>query len=138
LKEVADMHLKGFAHRDELLRDWKTFYPTWGKQGFGLLPGWADYYEWDRPGNYIDFGMNGDGLYVVRITADPQGFIQETDPTDNVAYSLIWVRGDAIDHVESGLGSDPWDPCRVPLPLGPYWEDSFDPPDPRPEECPPA
>jgi hypothetical protein len=136
LVEAAEPHLKGFAHRDELLRDWTTFYPTWGKQGFGLLPGWADYYEWDRPGNYMDFGTNGDGLYVIRITADPQGFIEETDTTDNVAYSLIWVRGDAVDHVESGMGTDPWDPCRLPLPKGPEWQDSFDPPDPRPEDCP--
>ncbi|MGH2691530.1 MAG: hypothetical protein ACRDHM_03410 [Actinomycetota bacterium] len=136
LVKAAEMHLKGFAHRDELLRDWKTFYPVWAKQGFGLLPGWGDYYEWDRPGNYIDFGTNGDGLYVVRIIADPQGFIQETDATDNVAYSLIWVRGDAIDHVESGLGTDPWDPCRTPLPLGPEWEDSFELPAPPPPECP--
>ncbi|MDQ3940254.1 MAG: hypothetical protein M3238_02760, partial [Actinomycetota bacterium] len=52
---------KGFAHRNELLRDWEHFYPTPVMAGFGLLPGWADIYEWDRPGNYIDFGVNGDG-----------------------------------------------------------------------------
>lgn len=136
MRKAAEPHLKGFAHRDELLREWTTFYPMWNKQGFGLLPGWGDYYEWDRPGNFIDFGDNGDGLYVVRITADPQGFILETDPDDNVAYSLIWVKGDTIDHVESGLGTDPWDPCRIPLPLGPEWEDSFELPGPRPPECP--
>jgi hypothetical protein len=136
LLPVAEPHLKGFAHRDELLREWDTFYPRWGKQGFGLLPGWGDYYEWDRPGNFIDFSTNGDGIYVVRITADPQGFIQETDPTDNIAYSMIWVKGDTVDHLESGLGTDPWDPCRIPLPLGPEWEDSFELPEPRPEECP--
>ena len=135
LVRAAEPHLKGFAHRDELLRKWDTFYPVWAKQGFGLLPGWGDYYEWDRPGNYIDFGDNGDGTYVIRITADPQGFIQETDPTDNVAYSLIWVKGDTVDHLESGLGSDPWDPCRIPLALGPEWTDSFEAPEPRPAEC---
>ncbi|MGH2711047.1 MAG: hypothetical protein ACRDH9_07585 [Actinomycetota bacterium] len=135
LVAAAEPHLKGFAHRDELLRKWETFYPVWGKQGFGLLPGWGDYYEWDRPGNYIDFGENGDGIYVVRITADPEGFILETDTTDNVAYSVIWVKGDTIDHLESGIGSDPWDPCRIPLALGPEWVDSFEAPEPRPEEC---
>jgi hypothetical protein len=137
LQAAAEPHLKGFAHRDELLRGWDTFAPRWGKQGFGLLPGWGDYYEWDRPGNYIDFGENGDGIYVIRITADPLGFIQETDTTDNVAYSVIWVKGDTIDHLESGIGTDPWDPCRIPLPLGTEWEDSFQLTEPRPEECPP-
>jgi hypothetical protein len=136
LLPAAEPHLKGFAHRDELLREWTKFYPTWGKQGFGLLPGWGDYYEWDRPGNFIDFGENGDGLYVVRMTVDPHGYILETDQADNVAYSLIWVKGDEIDHVESGIGTDPWDPCRIPLPLGPEWENSFELPEPRPDDCP--
>ena len=136
LQPAADPHLKGFAHRDELLRGWTQFRPTWQKQGFGLLPGWADYYEWDRPGNYIDFGSNPNGLYVVRIVADPEGYILETDPTDNVAYSLIRVTGDQVEHLQSGIGSDPWDPCRLPLPLGPEWKDSFELTEPRPEHCP--
>ena len=137
LRSAAEPHLKGFAHRDEMIRDWKTFAPRWGKQGFGLLPGWGDYYEWDRPGNFIDFTDNGDGIYVIRITADPEGLIQDSDRTDNVAYSVIWVKGDTVDHLESGLGMDPWDPCRVPLPLGSEWENSFELTEPRPEECPP-
>ena len=136
LVAAAEPHLKGFAHRDELLRDWNTFAPTGAKQGFGLLSGWADYYEWDRPGNFIDFGENGDGIYVIRITADPLGLIQEADATDNMAYSVIWVKGDTIDHLESGVGTDPWDPCRIPLPLGTEWEDSFQLTEPRPEHCP--
>jgi hypothetical protein len=136
LQPAADPHLKGFAHRDELLRGWTDFAPVWGKQGFGLLPGWADYYEWDRPGNYIDFGNNPNGLYVVRIIADPEGFIQETDPTDNIAYSLIRVSGTEVTHLQSGLGTDPWDRCRIPLPLGPEWQDSFELTEERPDDCP--
>ena len=136
LQPAADPHLKGFAHRDELLRGWTDFAPVWSKQGFGLLPGWADYYEWDRPGNYIDFGDNGDGLYVVRIFVDPEGFILESDSSDNVAYSLIRVTGDQVEHLQSGMGTDPWDPCRTPLPLGPEWQDSFELSEPRPDNCP--
>jgi hypothetical protein len=136
LEEAAPPHRKGFAHRDELLRDWTRFYPVWNKSGFGLLPGWGDYYEWDRPGNFVDFGLNGDGLYVVRITADPDGYILETDPSDNVAYSLIRVTGDQVEHLESGRGTDPWDRCRSPLPLGPEFDDSFTLPQPRPADCP--
>lgn len=135
LEAAAEPQPKGFAHRDELLRDWTSFYPVWAKSGFGLLAGWGDYYEWDRPGNYIDFGLNADALYVVRLTADPDGFILETDSTDNVAYSLIRVIGDQVEHLESGRGTDPWDPCRIPLPLGPEWEDSFEAPAERPGSC---
>lgn len=136
LQAAGEEHLKGFAHRDELLRDWTLFAPIWSKAGFGLLPGWGDYYEWDRPANIIDFGLNGDGLYVLRMTADPEGLIQETDTTNNVAYSLIRVTGDQVEHLESGRGTDPWDPCRTPLPLGSEWEDSFELTEPRPEDCP--
>ncbi len=139
MQPAADPHLKGFAHRDELLRGWTDFAPIWSKQGnLGLLPGWGDYYEWDRPGNYIDFGDNKDGLYVIRIIADPEGFILEADLTDNIAYSLIRVTGVEVQHLQSGLGTDPWDRCRTPLPLGPEWQDSFDIKDtePRPDDCP--
>ena len=126
---------KGFAHRDELLRDWDDFAPVWTKRGFGLLPGWGDYYEWDRPGNFIDFGLNPDGLYVVRITADPDSFMQETTAADNTAYSLIEVAGDTVRHLQSGMGTDPWDPCRAPLPLGPEFTNSFQMSEPRSENC---
>jgi hypothetical protein len=61
LEPAGESRTKGFAHRNELLRDWDVFYPTIPIQGFGLRPGWADIYEWDRPGNYIDFGLNADG-----------------------------------------------------------------------------
>ena len=67
LVEASAPRTKGFAHRNELLREWDSFYPTPTMSGIGLLPGWADIYEWDRPGNYIDFGLNTDGFYVVRM-----------------------------------------------------------------------
>ena len=38
--------------------------------GFGLKAGWGDYYEWDRPDNFLDFGLNGDGRYVEIVTDD--------------------------------------------------------------------
>lgn len=136
MEAAAPPQRKGFAHRDELLRRWNLFAPTWTKSGFGLLPGWGDYYEWDRPGNFIDFGDNGDGVYLLRLTADPDGYILDADRSDNVAYSLIRVSGDSVTHLQSGRGTDPWDPCRIPLPLGPEWQNSFELPGPRPEHCP--
>ena len=134
LEPAGEKHFKGFAHRDELLRDWHTFYPTWSKTGFGLLAGWADIYEWDRPGNYIDFGLNPDGRYVVRMWADPVAGVLESNERDNVGYTYLEVTGNEVTLLESGRGSDPWDPCKILMGSGGE-------PDPkqgaRPAGCPP-
>lgn len=122
-------HFKGFHHRDELLRDWERFYPTWSKSGYGLLPGWADIYEWDRPGNYIDFGLNADGRYLVRMWADPVAGIAETNEQDNVGYTYLEVAGSAVTLLEAGRGMDPWDPCKIEVGFGGH-------PDPRPSARP--
>jgi hypothetical protein len=126
---------KGFHHREELLREWAHFYPLWKETGFGLGSGWADYYEWDRPDNFLDFGLNGDGRYVVRMTADPGKNVLETNEDDNRGYSYIEVAGSEIKVLESGRGTDPWDRCKILMPIG-------NEPDvpvgaPRPADCPP-
>jgi hypothetical protein len=135
LDAVTDKRSKGFAHRNELLRDWDRFYPTdLPLRGFGLRPGWADIYEWDRPGNYIDFGVNEDGFYVVRMWADPVDGILEMNDRDNVAYTFMKIEGDAVELNEAGRGRDPWDPCKIEVGFGGF-------PDPprsrRPHRCPP-
>jgi len=118
LEPASAVHMKGFAHRNELLREWRRFYPLLGFDGFGLKGGWGDYYEWDRPGNYIDFGINGDGRYVLRMVADPVEGVLESNERDNTAYSLIDVAGEKVTWLASGRGSDPWDPCRILMPMG--------------------
>ncbi len=134
LEAAGDKHFKGFAHRDELLREWDRFYPTWDKTGFGLLSGWADIYEWDRPGNYIDFGINPDGRYVVRMWADPVAGVLESNEADNVGYTYLEVSGNTVKLLEAGRGRDPWDPCKILVGFGGR-------PDPkpgaRPASCPP-
>lgn len=134
MEPSGDKHFKGFAHRDELLREWDRFYPTRIKSGFGLLPGWADIYEWDRPGNYIDFGLNGDGLYMIRMWADPRKGAFESNEKDNVGYTYFEVAGSEVTLLEAGRGSDPWDPCKIEVGFGGN-------PDPRnqarPSHCPP-
>ena len=129
----GDKHFKGFAHRDELLRDWYTFYPTWSKNGFGLLAGWADIYEWDRPGNYIDFGLNGDGHYLIRMWADPRKGAIESNEKDNVGYTYFKVEGSTVTLLEAGRGSDPWDRCKIRVGFGGH-EDPSAPQ--RPGSCP--
>jgi len=134
LEPLGEKRSKGFAHRNELLRDWNRFYPTTSLTGFGLLPGWADIYEWDRPGNYIDFGVNGDGRYVLRMWADPVDGILEKNERDNLGYTYFEVAGTEVELIEAGRGRDPWDPCKIEVGFGGH-------PDPkrssRPNRCPP-
>ncbi len=132
-------HRKGFAHRSEQLREWQRFYPTGPRLfGFGLDAGWGDYYEWDRPGNYVDFGLNGDGRYVVRMVADPGGGVLESNERDNTSYSYFEVTGDTIRMLESGRGASPWDRCKIVVPFGaePSLPKGVTQPV-RPRDCPP-
>jgi hypothetical protein len=133
LEVAGERRTKGFAHREELLRDWDRFYPTWTHFGFGLGPGWADIYEWDRPGNYIDFGLNGDGLYVIRMWADPVRGVLESNERDNAGYTYLRVAGSKVRVIEVGRGKHPWDPCKIVMGKGGH-------PDPprrhRPSRCP--
>lgn len=80
----------------------------------GLTPGWGDLYEWVRPEQFVEFGGLGNGEYVVRVTADRDNGILESDESDNVSYAHIRVAGDSVTILERGHGSDPWDPGRQP------------------------
>lgn len=128
---------KGFHHREELLREWRRFYPVWQPYGFGLASGWADYYEWDRPDNYLDFGLNGDGRYVVRMTADPGNVVLESNEVDNRGYTYIEVAGNEIRALESGRGLDPWDRCKIVMPIGTEPDPAGAATNARPADCPP-
>ncbi|HEX2058743.1 MAG TPA: hypothetical protein VHI71_10275 [Actinomycetota bacterium] len=135
LESAGPRRNKGFAHRNELLREWKRFYPTWPDDfGFGLLAGWADIYEWDRPGNYVDFGVNGDGYYVVRMWADPVNGILESNDRDNLGYTYFRVSGDDVELLEAGRGKHPWDPCKIEVGFGGHPDPKRGP---RPDRCPP-
>jgi Lysyl oxidase len=79
----------------------------------GLSPGWGDVYRWQRPGQYVEFGTNPDGLYVVRTTVDVENQIQEADETNNSAYALVKVVGDTVRLLERGQGASPFDPGRT-------------------------
>ncbi|MDQ3916525.1 MAG: hypothetical protein M3323_14540 [Actinomycetota bacterium] len=135
LEAASEKHNKGFAHRNELLREWKRFYPVWSEGfGFGLRPGWADIYEWDRPGNYVDFGVNGDGYYVARMWADPVDGILESNDRDNAAYTYFQVTGTDVELIEAGRGKHPWDPCKIVVGFGGHPDPKRGP---RPAHCPP-
>jgi hypothetical protein len=86
--------------------------PTRGTK-MGLSPGWADLYSWEQDGNYVEFGLNTDGRYVVRSTADALNRILESNETDNTSYAYIQVTGTTITVLERGRGQSPWDRKKV-------------------------
>jgi hypothetical protein len=120
----------GFCPADQLFGEWERFVqqpagyfgegdsPTGNcfspTDGFiGLTAGWGDVYRWQRPGQYVEFGDNGDGLYVVRSTVDRANNILETNDADNTSYSYIKVVGESVRILERGWGSGPWDPKKI-------------------------
>lgn len=115
----------GYSPADQGIPHWNSFTNaasgTGGSAGscvpgstarLGMSRGWGDAYRYQRPGNYVEFGANGDGYYVVRTTADPLNHVIESDETDNTSYALVRVVGDEVDVIESGVGDSPWDPDK--------------------------
>jgi hypothetical protein len=70
-------------------------------------------YRWQRPGQYVEFGSNGDGRYVVRSTVDHLNHILESNDSNNSAYALIKIVGDHVQLLERGWGTGPFDPHKV-------------------------
>jgi hypothetical protein len=81
----------------------------------GVASGWEDVYTWATSGQFVSFGSNPDGRYVLRMIINPQRKFLETDYANNVAYTYFEVSGDAVRVIERGRGSDPWDPHKVVL-----------------------
>lgn len=131
LTHAGDGPKQGFCTADVKISEWSVFGgeqnsaatncvdsaglvydPTRGTK-MGLSPGWADLYSWEQDGNYVDFGLNTDGRYLVRSTADVLNNILESDETDNTSYAYIEVRGLAVKVLERGRGQSPWDAHKV-------------------------
>jgi hypothetical protein len=131
LTQVGVGTKSGFCPANQLIGHWRSFDNTSpdgqigsGDTGtgncqnpvdgvLGLSPGWGDVYRWQRPGMYVDFGDNPDGLYVVRITIDAPNTILESNEDDNSAYALVKVVGDQAIELERGQGLSPFDPGKV-------------------------
>ena len=120
----------GFCPADQLFGEWGSF--TQDPQGYfgtgdtptgncfsandgfiGLTRGWGDVYRWQRPGQYVEFGTNTDGYYVVRSTVDKANHILESNDSDNAAYAYVKITGDQVQLLERGQGVSPWDPKKV-------------------------
>jgi hypothetical protein len=115
----------GFSPADQLFADWATFSQeegtyvegastarSVGASTFGLSVGWGDVYRWQRPGQYVEFAGDGDGLYVVRSVVDIRNHVLETDETDNAAYAYVQITGESVRIIERGQGLSPWDPRK--------------------------
>jgi hypothetical protein len=87
--------------------------PTSPAVRIGLSAGWGDIYTAGLSDNYVDFGLNADGLYVLQVQADAGGSIRESNEDDNFAYSLIEVSGLGVELLERGRGKSPWDEHKV-------------------------
>jgi hypothetical protein len=115
----------GFSPADQLFADWFTFSQQEGQyvegastarsvgaSTFGLSVGWGDVYRWQRPGQYVEFAGDGDGLYVVRTVVDIKDHVRETNEHDNAAYAYVQVTGESVRIIERGQGTSPWDPAK--------------------------
>jgi hypothetical protein len=113
----------GFSPADQLFADWATFGQengsfvegastarSVGASTFGLSVGWGDVYRWQRPGQYVEFTGNGDGLYVVRVVVDVKDHVLESNEKDNAAYAYVQITGESVRVIERGQGMSPWDP----------------------------
>jgi hypothetical protein len=79
----------------------------------GLSPGWGDVYRWQRPGQYVEFGNNPDGLYVVRATVDIERSVEQASYAHQSSYALVSVIGETVRLIERGMGTSPYDPNKV-------------------------
>lgn len=79
----------------------------------GLSKGWGDAYRWQRPGNFVEFGDNADGFYVIRTVADPLDHVIESSESDNNGYAYVYVRGNSVQLLENGRGTGPWDQHKI-------------------------
>jgi hypothetical protein len=130
LVRIGQGNKSGFCPADQLFADWHSFNqvapgsygegdsaggncysPTNGL--IGLSVGWGDVYRWQRPGQYVDFGSNGDDRYLVRTTVDKANHVLESDERDNASYAFIHVVGDSIRILERGRGSSHFDEDKI-------------------------
>jgi Lysyl oxidase len=81
----------------------------------GIANGWEDVYTWATSGQFVDFGANPDGEYLLRMIVNPRRTFLESDYSNDTAYVLFSVTGHEVQVIERGRGSDPWDPHRQVL-----------------------
>jgi len=124
MEPVGDGKKLGYSPADQGFARWFSFeqaeHRTSGNAGncagtserLGMSPGWGDVYRYQRPGNFVDFGISPDGLYVIRLAIDPLNNVLESDETNNVSYTYVRVSLQDVEVLEHGRGASPWDPSK--------------------------
>ena len=87
--------------------------PVPGGTSVTQAAGWGDVYTPNTEGQYVDFGDNPDGLYLIRVGTNVDGSVHEARYDNNLAYAYIAVCGDNVDVLERGYGLGPWDRDKV-------------------------
>jgi hypothetical protein len=80
-----------------------------------MAEGWEDAYKWQTSGQFIDFGDNPDGYYVLRMVVNADRHLLESNYANDYAYAYFQVTGNNIRMIERGYGADPWDPAKTVL-----------------------
>lgn len=134
LDHESDARKLGINPYAELIADWKRIWPLSrppaadnsgcfaddggpcsGAFPIRLAAGYADLYEWNRGGNYVELPPGAQrltpapGWYVLTATADPLDLVAESDERNNDSFALFEVRADGtVDLYQRGYGTDPW------------------------------
>lgn len=149
----------GWCSSSQQFEDWFGFeqddqYASFGKveeicdKWLTLERGWGHVPRWQRTGQYVPYDEVADpdgtmraGLYIVRVTVDPEDRLAETE-NDNVGYAYIRViDGDSPDSdrvviCERGFGKSPWDPSKEIVGSDPFlWAKLLQDPSFTPESC---
>jgi hypothetical protein len=131
LTEAGQVLKEGFCLGNIKMYDWHSFTqaeinpksvdncePTAQPDGSfrfyeGIANGWEDSYKWQTSGQFIDFGNDPDGYYLLRVVANPDHNILETTYDNDTAYAYLEIRGNHVRIIERGHGTSPWDPHKV-------------------------
>lgn len=69
-----------------------AYYASCGNAVQGMSIGWGDTYGSHLAGQSVDFTGEPDGLYQLKISADPKAVLRETTRSDNISCVLLSVR----------------------------------------------
>lgn len=115
---LGDTYIYDWHHFDQAVSDNNHFGPERCEGtpldgiSMNLNTGWSDFYSWRLSGNYVEFGVNSDGYYVVRTTTDVADTLLESDETNNASYAFMSITGNEVEVIERGYGLSPWDPHK--------------------------
>lgn len=66
----------------------------------GLAPGWYDLYGWALSDQFVDITGLEDGTYQLCSTANGEGFLAESDTTNNEGCTAFRLEGDQVETLD--------------------------------------